>query len=635
MPTPQEILKQYWNYDVFRPFQEQIINSILQLKDTLALLPTGGGKSICFQVPALTKDGLCLVISPLIALMKDQVENLKKRDIPALAVHSGMSYFEVKQTLQNAAFGHYKFLYVSPERLESDLFKEYLAELKLNIIAVDEAHCISQWGYDFRPPYLRIAELRTVFPDVPVIALTASATPWVQEDICDKLLFKERNIFRQSFEKPNLSFSAFEVDSKVNKLFDVLNKVGGSAIVYTRNRKGTKEIAHLLKLNNISADYYHAGLLQEERNKKQEDWIDNKTEVIVSTNAFGMGIDKPDVRVVVHMDIPDNVENYYQEAGRAGRDGKRSFAVLVYTKQELAELQKLPDIKYPPVSEIKKVYEALVNHLQIPVGCGEATYYDFNLNDFVRYFKLNIFLVINSLKALEQDGHLTFNEQVFVPSKVGFTCTKDVLNDFEQAHPHLENTIKYLLRTYEGIFNHSVSISESLLSRLTNASTNELIKQLQELQAYGIIDYQLQKETPQIFFLHNRASALQLSFNHTYYLQRKEEYTKRVKAMEGYIRLQRSCRSKYIGQYFGDNEMKPCGVCDNCLQQKNTVLSQEEFSKISERIFTHLANRESEIDLLLQQMAGIKKEKVWKVLDYLQAEGKVSVNEKGAIKRAS
>jgi len=634
VPTPQEILKQYWGYDVYRPFQEQIIDSILQSKDTLALLPTGGGKSICFQVPALTKEGLCLVISPLIALMKDQVENLKKRNIPALAVHSGMSYFEVKQTLQNAAFGHYKFLYVSPERLETDLFKEYVAELKLNIIAVDEAHCISQWGYDFRPPYLRIAELRKVFPDVPVIALTASATPIVQEDICDKLLFKERNIFRQSFEKPNLSFSTFEVDSKVNKLYEVLNKVGGSAIIYTRNRKRTKEIAHLLQLNNISADYYHAGLTQEDRNKKQEQWIDNKTEVIVCTNAFGMGIDKPDVRVVVHMDIPDNLENYYQEAGRAGRDGKRSFAVLVYTRQELAELQKLPDIKYPPVSEIKKVYEALVNHLQIPAGCGENTYYDFNLNDFIRYFKLNIFLVINALKALEQDGHLTFNEQVFIPSKVGFTCIKDVLNDFELAHPYLENTIKYLLRTYEGIFNHVVSINENLFSRLINISPDELIKQLKELQAYGIIDYQPQKETPQIFFLHNRAPAQQLSFNHKYHLQRKEEYTKRVNAMAAYIRLEKLCRSKYIGQYFGDTEMKACGVCDNCLQQKNTILSAEEFTKISDRIFTHLAQQESEMSLLLQQLTGIKKEKVWKVLDYLQAEGKVSVNEKGTIRRA-
>jgi ATP-dependent DNA helicase RecQ len=634
LPSPNEILKQYWNYDSFRPLQQDIVEHVLQGEDTLALLPTGGGKSICFQVPALAKDGLCLVISPLIALMKDQVENLRKRDIPALTIHSGMNYFEVKQTLQNAAFGHYKFLYVSPERLETDLFKEYVAELKLNLIAVDEAHCISQWGYDFRPPYLRIAELRTVFPNIPIIALTASATPKVQEDICEKLLFKEHHIFRQSFEKPSLSFSVFKVDSKINKLLDVLKKVGGSTIVYTRNRKGTKEIAHLLNLNKISADYYHAGLNQDERNQKQEDWINNKTEVIVCTNAFGMGIDKPDVRLVIHMDIPDNLENYYQEAGRAGRDGKRAFAILVYNQQDLTELQKLPDIKYPTVSEIKKVYEALVNHLQIPVGCGEDTYYDFNLNDFVRYFKLNIFLVVNSLKALEQDGHLTFNEQVFIASKVSFTCDKDVLNEFEKAHPHLEETTKYLLRTYQGIFEHFISINENLLAGLIKISKEELVNQLKELAAFGIIDYQPQKETPQIFFLHNRAPSQHLTFNHAYYLQRKEEYKKRVEAMEGYIKLERKCRSKYIGEYFGDNNMKPCGVCDNCLQLKTTSLSAEEFNNISQRIFTHLDKQQLEMNVLLQNMTGVKKEKVWKVLDYLQAEGKISVNEKGSIKRA-
>jgi ATP-dependent DNA helicase RecQ len=635
LPTPPEILKQYWNYNSFRPLQQEIVENVLQGKDTLALLPTGGGKSICFQVPALAKDGLCLVISPLIALMKDQVENLRKREIPALTIHSGMNLFEVKQTLQNAAFGHYKFLYVSPERLETDLFKEYLGDLKLNLIAVDEAHCISQWGYDFRPPYLRIAELRKVFPDVPIIALTASATPKVQEDICDKLLFKEQHIFRHSFERANLSFSVFKVDSKINKLLDVLRKVGGSVIVYTRNRKGTKEIAHLLNLNKISADYYHAGLTQQERNQKQEDWINNKTEVIVCTNAFGMGIDKPDVRLVIHMDIPDNLENYYQEAGRAGRDGKRSFAVLIYTNEEFVELQKLPDVKYPTVSEIKKVYEALVNHLQIPVRCGEGTYYDFDLNDFVRYFKLNIFLVINALKALEQDGHLTFNEQVFIASKVSFICDKEVLNNFEIAHPHLENTIKYLLRTYQGIFDHITSINENQLAGLTKISTDELIKHLKELQAYGIIEYQPQKETPQIFLVHNRAPSQHLTFNHTYHLQRKEEYKKRVETMESYIRLERECRSKFIGNYFGDTKIKPCGVCDNCLQLKSTPLTADEFTNISQRIFTHLDKAASEMNTLLQNMTGIKKEKVWKVLDYLQAEGKIAVNEKGSIKRAS
>ncbi|MDQ6812169.1 MAG: ATP-dependent DNA helicase, partial [Bacteroidota bacterium] len=458
MLSPHDILKQYWGHTSFRHLQEEIILAVMQGKDVLALLPTGGGKSICFQVPALAIDGLCLVISPLIALMKDQVENLKKRNIMALSIYSGMTYFEVKQTLQNAAFGTYKFLYVSPERLETKLFKEYLPAFNLNLIAVDEAHCISQWGYDFRPPYLRIASIRQAFPAIPVLALTASATPLVQLDICQNLLFNEQNIFRQSFEKPNLSFSVFKADSKFNKLLEVLEKVPGTAIVYCRNRKGTKEIANLLRLNNVAADFYHAGLAQEQRNQKQEDWINNKIRVIVCTNAFGMGIDKPDVRAVVHIDLPDNLENYYQEAGRAGRDGRRAYAVLLYTRLELDELKRLPEIKYPSVAEIRNVYQALANHLQIPVGSGEGMYYDFNLNEFVLNFKLDVFLAINAIKALEQEGILSFNEQVFLPSKISFTCDKDALHAFEISHPHLENLIKYLLRSYEGIFDNEVSI---------------------------------------------------------------------------------------------------------------------------------------------------------------------------------
>jgi ATP-dependent DNA helicase RecQ len=507
LASPQEILKQHWGHDSFRPLQEEIINAVMCGKDVLALLPTGGGKSVCFQIPALVKEGLCLVISPLIALMKDQVENLRSRNIMALSISSGMTYFEVKQTLQNAAYGPYKFLYVSPERLETTLFKEYLPAFNLNLIAVDEAHCISQWGYDFRPPYLRIANIRAEFSNVPVLALTASATPIVQEDICDKLLFKSKNIYRQSFEKPNLSFSVFKAESKVNKLLEILQKVPGSAIIYCRNRKRTKEMANLLKLNNISADFYHAGLMQHQRNQRQEDWIQNKTRVIVCTNAFGMGIDKPDVRAVVHLDIPDNLENYYQEAGRAGRDGKKSFAVLLYTQVELEELKKLPEIKYPAFAEIIKVYQALANHLQIAVGSGEGVYFDFNINDFVKHFNLNVFLVVNALKALEQEGHLSFNEQVFSPSKISFTCDKEVLETFETAHPYFDNLIKYLLRSYEGIFDNEVSVSEKLISRLTKLSPEELSNQLKELQAFGILRYQSQKETPQIFLLHNRAPA--------------------------------------------------------------------------------------------------------------------------------
>jgi ATP-dependent DNA helicase RecQ len=630
LPTPQEILQQYWGHQSFRPLQEEIISSVMQGKDVLALLPTGGGKSICFQIPGLAKDGLCLVVTPLIALMKDQVENLKKRNIMALSIHSGMTYFEVKQTLQNAAFGPYKFLYVSPERLETTLFKEYLPAFNLNLIAVDEAHCISQWGYDFRPPYLRIANIRQEFSSVPVLALTASATPEVQEDICRKLLFKEQKIFRQSFEKPNLSFSVFRVDSKFNKLLEIFQKVAGPAIVYCRNRKRTKEISNLLRLNNILADFYHAGLSQEQRSEKQEDWIKNKTRVIVCTNAFGMGIDKPDVRSVLHMDIPDNLENYYQEAGRAGRDGERAFAVLLYSGVEFDELKKLPEVKYPSVIEIKKVYQALANYLQIPVGSGEGMYYDFNLNEFVLNFKLDIFLVINAIKALEQEGVLSFNEQVFLASKVCFTCQKGELNTFETSHPHLENLIKYLLRTYEGIFDNEISINEKLLSRLSKLSAEELSGQLKELEAFGIISYHAQKETPQIFLMQNRAPAEHLTFHHEDYLKRKKQYQLRVDAMEKYILLTANCRSQYIGKYFGDLEMKKCGYCDVCLKQKNVELTNEEFTIITAKILESI-NGAVEIKHLIDQLKGFKKEKIWKVLDYMQNERKVIVNENGLL----
>jgi ATP-dependent DNA helicase RecQ len=631
LPTPKEILKQYWGYDEFRPIQEDIINSVLAGKDTLALLPTGGGKSVCFQIPAMVNDGLCLVVSPLIALMKDQVENLKKRNIPALSIHSGMNFYEVTDTLQNAAYGQFKFLYVSPERLETPLFKEYQSVLPLNLIAVDEAHCISQWGYDFRPPYLRIAQLKDEFANIPFLALTASATPLVQDDICTKLLFKERNIFRQSFEKPNLSFSALKVDSKINKLIDILQKVNGTAIVYCRNRKLTKETAHLLQLSKISADFYNAGLDQKNRNKKQEDWIEDKTRVIVCTNAFGMGIDKPNVRVVVHLDVPDNLENYYQEAGRAGRDGLRSFAVLLYSEKELEELSRLPEVKYPTIQVIRKIYQALANFLQVPIGSGEGIYYDFNMQEFVSNFKLDPIQVINTLKALEQDGHLTFNEQVFIATKVGFTCDKKTLEDFEAAHPDLETLIKYLLRSYHGILDNIVSVNEQQIARLIKLSTDEVHKQLQQLKSYHLIEYHPQKETPQIFFTQNRAPAEHLIFNHEDYLKRKREYSLRIDAMLSYVKLDRNCRSQLIGKYFGDTGMKNCGLCDNCLRQKNTKLTDQEFIIIEQKILTHLTKGTKDIKDLLLQLKTIKKDKVWKVLNYLQSERKIVVDNTGTI----
>lgn len=444
-------------------------------------MPTGGGKSLCYQVPALAKEGMCLVISPLIALMKDQVENVRKRGSTAFAIFSGMSRKEIMNTLKVACNSNCKFLYVSPERLETALFKEYLPGMDINLIAVDEAHCISQWGYDFRPPYLRIAALREELPDVPVLALTASATYEVQQDICDKLSHKKASqisasdwkIFRQSFERPNLSYSVFEVDSKINKVIEVLTKVSGSAIVYCKSRKRTKEISELLQLQNISTDYYHAGLAQEERNRKQEEWIQNKTRVIVCTNAFGMGIDKPDVRSVIHADVPDCLENYYQEAGRAGRDSKKSYSVLLYDEKDIHELEELTTQRFPPLSEIRNVYQAVSNYLQIATDSGQGESYDFDIADFLKKFKLNSHTTLFSLKALEQEGWLAFNEQIFIPSKAQFITDKAQLYEFEKLHPQLEPVIKSLLRAYEGIFDHQVPISELILAGLLKKNVDE------------------------------------------------------------------------------------------------------------------------------------------------------------------
>lgn len=629
---PLHILQQYWHHDAFRPQQEAIIQSVLEGKDTLALLPTGGGKSICFQVPALMKDGLCLVISPLIALMKDQVENLQKRGIPALSIHSGMTFYEVRQTLQFAAHGEAKFLYLSPERLETNLFKESLHYLNISLIAVDEAHCVSQWGYDFRPPYLRIASLRHELPDVPILALTASATPLVQGDIVAKLQFKEPTIFRQSFEKPNLSYSVFKVDSKINKVLEILKNVQGSSIIYCRNRRLTKEVAHLLALQNISGDFYHAGLSQEERSNKQEAWINNKIRVIVCTNAFGMGIDKADVRTVIHYDTPDCLENYYQEAGRAGRDGKRAYAVLLYQPQDATALEALPDVRFPVMYDIRKVYQALADYLQIPVGAGEGGYFDFDLNEFIKNFKLDIHLVINVLKVLEQEGHLTFNDSIFLPSQVKFTIAKELLLAFEESHPKLEPVMKCLLRTYEGVYDNRVSIHERQIAKLTWKKTEEVGNDLQQLKSLGIIEYLPQKETPQIYCILNRAPAQFLHINHENYLHRKQQFELRTETMLRYLHLQKECRSKYISNYFGDAAVKECGICDVCLHRKGNSLTGEEFNKIKDRIYQHIDNVAIPVKDLLLHLQGIKKEKVWKVLEFLQSEKKIAIDEFGIIK---
>lgn len=632
MISPLEILQTYWRYNSFRPQQEEIIQSVLEGKDTLALLPTGGGKSVCYQVPALMKEGLCLVVSPLIALMKDQVENLNKKNIPALSIHSGLSFNEVKKTLNNALHGNFKFLYVSPERLETNLFKAYLNELNINLIAVDEAHCISQWGYDFRPPYLRIANLRDELPNVPVLAVTASATPLVQDDIVEKLKFKNANIFRQSFEKPNLSYSVFKVDSKINKVVEILNSVQGSGIVYCKSRRITKQVAQLISLQHIAAEFYHAGLSQEERSKKQEAWINNQTRVIVCTNAFGMGIDKPDVRTVIHYDVPDCMEYYYQEAGRAGRDGKKAYAVLLCNDEDVATLESLSDIRFPIAYDIKKVYQSLADFLQIPVGIGEGNYYDFDISEFVKNFKLDIHLVINVLKVLEQEGHLTFNESIFLPAQAHFILPREILIDFEKTHPQLEPLMKCLLRTYEGIADGLATIHEKEISKLIKLPVEEVKNQLHQLQGLRIIEYRPQKETPQINFLANRAPAQFLHIDHKNYLHRKQQYELRTEVMLKYLTSNKECRSRYISSYFGDTKVKECGICDVCLQSKNVALSEKEFVAIANRIYTHVTKDGIAVKELLHHLNGIKKDKAWKVIEFLQSEKKIEINDYGWVK---
>ncbi len=634
MQNINSILKEYWGFDTFRELQADIILSVLEGKDTLAILPTGGGKSICFQVPAMAKEGICLVISPLIALMKDQVQNLQRKGIPALAIYSGMSFAETKRTMENAAYGNYKFLYISPERLETNLFKEYLPAFKISLVAVDEAHCISQWGYDFRPSYLRIATIRESLPGIPLLALTASATADVQDDICEKLLFgKDAQRFNKSFERPNLSYSVFNSTAKQNKLLEIVQNVKGSGIVYCRTRKHTKDVADLLKMHKVSADFYHAGLSNAERNEKQDNWIKNRTRIIVSTNAFGMGIDKPDVRFVVHYDLPDCLENYYQEAGRAGRDEKRAYAVLLYNDKETADLLKQADTRYPAEETIKNVYTSLMNYLQIPAYSGADTNHDFDLSEFCRRFKLNILDATYSIKMLEQEELISFNELFFKPSTVVFTINRQGLQDFEKSMPEYEDLIKGLLRSYEGIFDFPASIYESQLSAFLSVDINDLRKKISELNKLGILDYTPQKDKPQVILLRNRIHSNDFRINSADHLKRKKKYEERVNALIAYITNTGTCRSRLIAAYFNDETVNKCTICDNCISGRSVTISKEEFEKISSVIMDTLQKGNVPVKVFLNGTGSTKKEKTWKVIDYLVAEKMIRVSPDGTMSR--
>ncbi len=613
--SPISVLRTYWGHQHFRGLQEDIINAVLAGKDTLALLPTGGGKTICYQVPAMMQEGLCLVITPLIALMKDQVDALIDKGINAAMLSNSMNYAAIQQTLIDTASGEYKFLYVSPERLKSNLFREYINALNIKLIAVDEAHCISQWGYDFRPSYIAIADIRELIDNVPILAVTASATKVVQEDIINKLKLKDAAIFLQSFIRPNLSYSVFNVPDKIIKVLEILNKVPGSAIIYCRSRAETKSIAQLLKLKNVSADYYHAGLNNDERSAKQQNWMSNDLRVMVATNAFGMGIDKADVRTVIHLYVPDCIESYYQEAGRAGRDEKKAYAVMVYNDKDIVLLNQLSDKRYPSIATIKEVYQSLVNYLQIAAGCGEGLYFDFNLEFFVTHFKLETSLVVNVLKILEQEGHLVVSEKTLTPSRIQFIADKESIDNIVDNYPELDNVIKALMRKYSGILENSVFVFEKQVAFLCNISSDELIKSFNRLESMGIIEYLPQTNTPKILFLLNRASAAHLYINTENYFDRKKRFEIRLTKMKDYLLQTNECRSMFIADYFEASD-KPCGVCDNCLQQKRKPIEMNEFEEMKEAILHRIPNEGIEIQVILQ-LNKYSKEKFWQVLEFL------------------
>ncbi|HZY79832.1 MAG TPA: RecQ family ATP-dependent DNA helicase [Cyclobacteriaceae bacterium] len=569
MATPQEILKQYWGYDQFRPPQEDIINTVLQRRDALALLPTGGGKSVCFQVPALAMDGLCIVITPLIALMQDQVLQLKNRGIPAVAIYSGLGHSEIDVLLDNCVYGSTKFLYVSPERLQTELFQERYKKMKVAMVAIDEAHCISQWGHDFRPPYLEIKILRELKPDITFIAVTASATNKVKEDIVKYLELKDHATFQISFARTNLSFVVRKSENKEKKMLEILKRVQGPAIVYLRSRKGTMEYAKYLERQKISSTYYHAGLNHLEREKRQEEWIQNRVRVMVATNAFGMGIDKPDVRVVIHMDIPEDLESYYQEAGRAGRDGKKAFATIVYHPSDVEGLEAKVEQSYPPVEQLKTTYQALANYYQLAVGSGQDESFKFDLEEFSKRFNIQSGVAFISLKKLEDEGLIQMSEGFYQPSRVHFQVDNKRLYEFQIANAHFEPLIKTILRLYGGeAYSGFVKISEKQLAGFLKMTDKSVVSYLDQLSKLNILDYEPASDSPTITYLTARQDAARLQIDRKRLEERRKLHMSKMKAMVNYVTQDRTCRMQVMQEYFDELNTKPCGMCDICIDRK-------------------------------------------------------------------
>ena len=603
MTDYRDILEKYWGYKEFRPLQEDIIRCVSNGRDTLALMPTGGGKSITFQVPAMSMEGICLVVTPLIALMKDQVEALQRLNIKAIAIYSGMTFDEISVALDNCIYGDFKFLYCSPERLGTDLFRDRIVRMKVNLIVVDESHCISQWGYDFRPAYLKISDLRTLLPDIPVLALTATATPEVVDDIQEKLRFREKNVLRTSFARPNLVYVVREVEEKQKYLLKIIASVKGSGIIYVRNRAKTKETAEFLMKNGISAGYYHAGLSDEVRSGRQDDWMRGNVRVIVATNAFGMGIDKPDVRFVIHLDLPDALESYFQEAGRAGRDRKRAYGILLFSNSDKVNLERRVSANFPEKETIKRVYGALGSYLQLPIGSGKSMAFDFNLQKFCLQYKFHPLIAYNCLKFLEREGLIEITDELNLPSMVYFPINRDELYRFQVANEQFDNFLKLLLRSYTGLFSGYVGIDEDVLASRANIPRDMVYQYLKRLQSTKVLKYIPRRTNPVVIYTEERLDENTLAISKENYSLRKERYLKRMEAVINYATSKTRCRSELLLAYFGEKDSPSCDMCDVCEARLVKRPEGETFEKLKSDIMEVLNSGPLSLEELVDKVS--------------------------------